>query len=166
MSRLTLSWELKTEQIFNIWHKDVNPFTATVAKNGIKIYNKSGELIRQIKEFIGFWNGYDAISNKHGNTLFVWVDDDKETNKYTYIGSEIYSFTNKEEVLDYYSPIFSDISYPICFSEDRIFFMNDKQFVAKDTINLKLSSENSNEVYEEFSKSSGKQRMKNLKVSV
>src|SRR5947207_349394 len=78
--------------------------------------------IKTIKNFIGYWNGFDTSDNAlHGNSLLIHLAE----NKYMYIGSKIYTFTTQDEIIDYLSPVGnSDVPYPVAYGTKNIYIMH------------------------------------------
>lgn len=141
------------------------PFKVDVSNKGIMIY-KHNKIIYEKKtytvydtgydqtpllkltKFKGYWSGYDSSFYKmHGNSLLIKIND----NNYIYIGDSIYSFTTKDKILDYISPVGNnDVPYPVCYGEHYVYFMVEKQYIDKNKITTTLSPKNAEKVYYEF----------------
>ena len=131
------------------------PFKVSVNKKEIDVYiYKSDDpeiykkRIIQIKNFIGFWYGFDASPRpQHGNSILVQIN----ANKYVYIGSEIYEFKTKDKILDYISPIGnSDVPYPVAYGTENVYFLLDRQFIKNDELETPITVANSSEIYGEY----------------
>ena len=62
----------------------------------------------------------------HGNSILVKITN----NKYIHIGCEIYKFETNDEIVDYISPVGNaDVSYPVAFGENNVYFMLDKKMI-------------------------------------
>lgn len=75
----------------------------------------------------------DVYTPCHGNSILV----DTSNNKYTYIGSEIYEFETKDEIIDYFSPIGnSDVPYPFAVGTTYTYLMLEKKCILNSLINM------------------------------
>jgi hypothetical protein len=74
--------------------------------------------------FIGT-SGQDEYT---GNTILVQFSG----HKYAFIGSQkIYEFETKDRIRSLYSPISCSRSYPVAVGDDRIYFMNDMEYIER-----------------------------------
>jgi hypothetical protein len=88
--------------------------------------------------------GYDGLtpSKAVGNSILLKVGD-----KYTYIGSEIYTFSpvKGDTILKYYSNIGNnDVPYPYAIGKTHVYIMLDKVAVEKSYFDMK------DDIYEQF----------------
>lgn len=95
--------------------------------------------IRYNKLFIGdnlLQDSHSAKKGKYaGNSILV----ETGKNQYLYIGSEIYSFTTKDKILKFYSPLGnSAVPYPYAVGEELTYFLLDKKTIPNDLLNLKM----------------------------
>lgn len=126
------------------------PFTVNVQEGMISIMagETSYKRIKQIKNFEGYWSGYDASAYKmHGNTILIKMNK----HKYMYIGCEIFTFRTKEEILDYISPMGnSDVPYPLAYGTENIYFICEHSYVRIDQLQLKPTVQNAEDLYGEY----------------
>jgi len=127
------------------------PFLVYVSGNNVWIYKKSNKVIIDEKDygnpkyytelvkhyktqkvFIGnspknemttFSAGYGKKFN--GNSILCKLG----TNKYVFIGHEIYEFTTKDEIGEYYSPVGNnDVPYPVAVGSENVYFLIDNEY--------------------------------------
>lgn len=131
------------------------PFKVAINKENINIYiydTSNPEIYKKkilsIKNFIGYWYGFDASpSPQHGNSILVKINN----KKYIYIGSEIYQFNTKEEIIDYISPIGnSDVPYPVAFGKENVYFMLDRVYIMNNELETPITVAKSPYIYGEF----------------
>lgn len=92
----------------------------------VKIYKTKKMFIGKspLTPMTKFSGGHGSTFN--GNTILLQI----ETNKYVYIGSNIYEFKTNDIIEDYYSPIGNnDVPYPVALGTKNIYFMLDKTYV-------------------------------------
>jgi hypothetical protein len=90
------------------------------------IYNEHYERI-----FIG--KDLDDNPQTIGNSILVDLGD----NNYMFIGDCIYKFRSDELITNYYSIIGNnDVPYPVAVSQSNIYFMLDRVWVKKSTLNV------------------------------
>jgi hypothetical protein len=126
------------------------PFVINVEPGEITILtgDTTYKKIKQIKNFEGYWTGYDASVYKfHGNTILIRINK----YKYIYVGCEIFSFKTKEEILDFISPMGnSDVPYPLAYGTENIYFLCERSYVKSDQLHLEPTVINAEELYGEF----------------
>jgi len=89
---------------------------------GTSYYSDSGTSTKYVKDSIG-------------NTILLQI----EKNKYVFIEGTIYEFSNKEEIIKYFSLIGrNDTPYPIALGENNVYFMLDKFYISRDYFPKKL----------------------------
>jgi hypothetical protein len=70
--------------------------------------------------------GYDSYFD--GNSILLQLSSDR----YVFIGWDIYEFTFPEQIVEYVSPVGnSDVPYPVAISTNYAIFMNDKVYLPK-----------------------------------
>lgn len=104
--------------------------------------------IFKLKNYKGYWYGYDTTFNKdHGNSILI----EKPNNEYIYIGDKLYSFTSSSPIIDYISPVGnSQVPYPIAYDKENIYFMLDQVYVARNKFKTKINLLNGEKIYGEF----------------
>jgi hypothetical protein len=123
----------KGSKSYKIHDNGGRPFEVVVHPTKIEVFKNDGKKI--------FTKSYKKIflggnERNKGNSIVIHTGP----GKYTYIGSEIYSFMTKdgEEIKKYYSPIGnSDVPYPYAVGQNHTYFMLDKQTVPNELLNLK-----------------------------
>lgn len=125
------------------------PFLVAIKNNIAKIFkiNKNienkdnqpeyyyNQLIKEYKfNKIFIPKGYDKIDiinniikdykEYQGNSILLETNDN-----YVYIGTQIYEFNINDEIINYYSPISGDVSYPVAIGNENVYFMLDKKYV-------------------------------------
>lgn len=72
-----------------------------------------------------------------GNSLLVNINK----NNYVFIGMEIYEFRSDEIIKSYYSPVGNnDFPYPVAFSDNKTYFMLDKEYIENSKYPIKLNN--------------------------
>uniref|UniRef100_A0A6C0CBD1 Uncharacterized protein n=1 Tax=viral metagenome TaxID=1070528 RepID=A0A6C0CBD1_9ZZZZ len=126
------------------------PFIVNVEPGEINILvgDTTYKRLKPIKDFEGYWTGYDASPYKnHGNTILIKINE----HKYIYVGCEIFSFRTKEEILDFISPLGnSDVPYPLAYGTENIYFLCERSYVRADQMHLEPTVLNAEELYGEF----------------
>lgn len=122
---------------YNVHYNGARPFTISVDKGHIYIYDKNDILLFTIKKFQHIFIG-DNIKNKTpetvGNSIIIKMDK----YVYIYIGQQIYKFESKDEILDYKSPIGNnDVPYPYAIGETYTYLLAEKVYIK----NSELSKE-------------------------
>ncbi len=170
---------------YDIHDNGGRPFRVVCNNKGIRIYTYSNadevettddliydKLLLKFTDFIGYWDGFDTSSwsTFHGNTLLV-----QETkHRYVWIGNDgIYRFEidKDEEIYDFISPVGnSDVSYPIAYSQNYVYFMLNKDYVSKDSLKTDAIAINAEDMYSEYyghifpNKTLDKKRFKHIKI--
>lgn len=164
--------DMNSEKKYTIIDNGGKPFKIKANNKSISVYTyDDNKLIKTFTKFNGYWKGYDPISKRHGNSILIKVSD----TEYIYIGSEIYSFKTKDEIIDYLTPIGnrSNVPYPVAYGTDNVYFMLDKKFIKKDELETPAKVKNAEKIYGEFYGYIGskkgkhnKQKMKSVKLLV
>lgn len=82
-----------------------------------------------------------------GNSILVQVSK----MKYAYIGSVMYSFTSRDPIVEYWSPVGNnDVPYPVAFSKLYAFFMLDGQRVPLASFTRMLTQKDKQDLYGHF----------------
>jgi len=142
---------IKRNRTYLIHDNGGRPFKVLINKNSIEIYTESSDyedLILEIKDFQGYWSGYDSSKNKmNGNSLLVKISD----YKYIFIGWVIYSFETNEKIKNYVSPIGnSDVPYPFAYTDKNVYFMAENKFVPIGYLSQKPTSKTNENIYRDF----------------
>lgn len=132
--------------VYRIHHNGGTPFVyyisqgITVYRPPVKGYIWSSEWSDDYSENLGFYSEI-CYYCKQPQLLFLGKDPSflgnsvlvKEgVNRYVYIGSEIYRFYIKDQIVDYFSLVGpNDVPYPVAVSSDNVFYMLDKVYIAK-----------------------------------
>ncbi|ARF11257.1 hypothetical protein Klosneuvirus_1_114 [Klosneuvirus KNV1] len=151
-SFITKEQLIDQEKKYQIHWNCGRPFEVIVKNKEIHVYNNlDNQEILHIKDFIGFWYGYDsAIREDHGNTILVQIS------KHKYITIQghdktIRSFETNDEILDYVSPIGNnDVPYPVAFGEENVYFMLDEVYIPINELKKEISIRNAEQLYADF----------------
>lgn len=126
------------------------PFVVNVEQGVINILagTTSYKKIKQIKNFEGYWTGYDAsVYKEHGNTILIQINE----HKYIYIGCDIFSFRTNEKILDFISPLGnSDVPYPLAYGTENIYFLCERSYVKANQMQLEPTVANAEDLYGEY----------------
>jgi hypothetical protein len=141
-------------KIYVIHDNYYRPFIVVVNNESISVHKQNGknsiyeEIVTKIPTFIGYWLGFDSSTDKNnGNSILVKVT----SNKYIYVGPEIYSFYADDKIIDYVSPIGNnDAPYPVAYGTENIYFMLDKVYGPKDNFTCEATVANAEDIYGEF----------------
>ena len=173
------------------------PFLVYIKNNDVHIYKKSNtyyeknsksskiidnksiyiEFVKSYnykKIFIGkspkcestiFSKGYG--SKFDGNSILLQID----TNKYVFIGVDIYEFKIDDTINEYYSPVGNnDVPYPVALGSKNNYFMLDKTYVSNDKFK-DLTKKNKIDLYSYYYGHSGYEnlgkyakKMKSVKI--
>jgi len=120
-----------------------HPFLVDIVKKTVCIYDNadpSKKLLKKytnvIKVFVGKSSGKSDIcdhsikdaSKFDGNTILIQI----AKREYVFIGIHIYSFTTKDNIINYYSPVGgNDVPYPVAEGTNSLYFMLDCVYVEK-----------------------------------
>jgi len=143
------------------------PYQVTADNTGLYIYTYAtyekkytiySKLLKKITKFRGYWRGYDPSPYAmHGNSILVQLS----IHKYLYIGQVVYSFSTKDEINDYISPIGkSDVPYPVAYGDDNVYFMIENCYVHKNELQTPATVKNAEIIYGEFYGILGKKTFK------
>lgn len=135
-------------QLYGIHYNGGTPYVVEVTPELVSIYENTGDrdhlamgaLITSFK-YLSLFIGDNDLEDEHyaekglykGNSILVR----RYGGRYTYIGSEIYTFAlaKGDRIVSYYSPVGnSDVPYPYAVGEQRAYFMLDKQSVPVEAI--------------------------------
>lgn len=76
-----------------------------------------------------------------------------------------YEFETDKVICDYISPVGnSDVPYPVAYGIDNVYFMLDREYIAKENLVYKTTIMNAERIYDEYyrySDSNGKVKSKN-----
>ena len=83
--------------------------------------------------------GVDNVTNAHGNSILLRLSsgDNDDTEKYVFVGWEIYSFKleRQDRVAQYFSRMGnSSVAYPVALTEQIVIFMLDSVWVPREEI--------------------------------
>jgi len=159
-----------TPLVYYIHDNGGKPFKIMASNKGINVYtyehgdNDSpvvyNKLLKRFTKFLGFWVGYDTSPNKfHGNTILI-----QET-KLTVVSItwDIKRFKTTEEISAYVSPVGnSDVPYPIAFTKNNVYFINDNEYVPKADFITTPTFLNAKKLYSEYYGHLYKDNKKNL----
>jgi hypothetical protein len=88
--------------------------------------------ILTIKNFLGYWKGYDPNNSEYeGNSLLIQLD----SYNYISIGQHIYSFSTTDIIYDYYSEVRNnDVPYPFALGEKNTYFTLEMEYLKNEEI--------------------------------
>lgn len=153
----------KKNKIYDVHDNGGRPFRVIANVNGIFVYKNTSvgydqpeiysDLVLQIKDFLGYWFGFDTTPHKfHGNSILIQL----RTDKYVYVGNEIYAFMTDEKIIDYLSPVGnSDVPYPVAYGKKFVYFMLDKEKIKINDLETEVNVANAEDLYGEFYKKMG-----------
>jgi hypothetical protein len=107
------------------------------------------DLFLTVKQFEGYWYGYDTTKYKnHGNSILIKIDD----HNYMYVGNVLYTFVTKDIILDFVSLTENnDVSEAIAFGTKNTYFPSTFEYIT----DIKLV-ENSEKIIDDYYSSTNK----------
>ena len=113
------------------------PFKVIITGYTAEVYKLTDMLSKNYKlaktfKFIESFNG------GNGSSILLQVkSDNKDLNTYIYIGDKIFSFSIKDKIIAYKSPIGnSDVPYPYAISKDNVYLMLESVVLDKELLEL------------------------------
>ncbi len=105
-------------------------------------------LVNRFEVFKGYWTGYDTSEYAmHGTSILI-----KEGGRsYVFIGQEIYRFHTDDKITDFVSPMGNNnVPYPVAIGEDNVYFLLDREFIAKSELRTPANIANAEDLYGEY----------------
>ena len=143
------------------------------ANNNKCFYNEFVKAYKCKKVFIGkspkcimteFSGGYGPKFD--GNSILLQID----SNKYVFVGHNIYEFKIDDTINEYYSPVGNnDVPYPVALGSKNTYFMLDQTYVSNDKFK-DLTKKNKIDLYSYYYGHSGNEKLekyaKNMKKKI
>ena len=97
-----------------------------------------------------------------GNTILLHID----SNKYVYIGDNIFEFKIDDIINEYYSPVGNnDVPYPIALGSNNIYFIIDKTYVSNEKV-INLDKKNKIDAYSYYYGHKGNEKLSNYSKKI
>lgn len=116
------------------------PYKVVISNNKIKIYKRSNldeiqydKCIMEITDYIKVFIGEDSkYSEYKGNNILVHYKQNGKNNKYIMIDDSIYSFSIKDEIIDFKSPMgfTSGDPYPYAIGKKNTYLVTYRSFIS------------------------------------
>jgi len=143
------------------------PFKISVYPNKIDIYrhppydgtdsdfdeddtDQYTELVGSINDYIEVFIGEDSDPENLGNTILIHTAQSDESNQYTMIDGEIFTFRIKDTILELKSPVGnSDVPYPYAVGKKNVYVLWNKKYFPKKYWNPNEDPDNVDDKYQE-----------------
>lgn len=109
----------------------------------------------------------ESFNGGNGSSILLRVkSDDKDVNTYIYIGDKIFSFSIKDKITAYKSPVGnSDVPYPYAISRDNVYLMLESVVLDKKLLEL-ITIKDPYQYYYFFNNKSGRAKGKKFRKKI
>jgi hypothetical protein len=141
--------EFTTEATYEIHDNGGRPLVVTVSSSKITVAPRldAETPLLAIEGYASVFVGVDSEEHEHGNSILVH----ECSNRYLYIGSEVYRFDADDTIIEYASPIGNnDVPYPVAIGEKNVYFMLGREFVPRASLKSPITVGGVMDLYGEY----------------